>query len=125
MGFLSLSMSSTCSSLLFIINLMTVTSFANTNWDWSTDVLENHMRQFTSIDTTITLYTNNYFPYYVSWLAGSASNYVTTSSPLTSNDLTNFNSKIASYEGWAINIYSTHKTISKQGQAASLCLYRQ
>ncbi len=87
---------------------MTVTSFANTNWDWSTDPTENHMRKFPSIGTDITLYTNNYFTAYVGWLAGSASNYVTTSEPLTSNDLTNFNSKIASYDDWAINIYTTH-----------------
>lgn len=90
---------------------MTVTSFANTNWDWSTDLTQNHMREFPSIGTDITLYTNENFPNYIAWLAGTASNSVTSSAPLTSNDLTNFNSKAASYDDWAIHIYTTHQTI--------------
>jgi hypothetical protein len=38
--------------------------------------------------------------------------------------LDNFNSKIASYDGWAINIYHEHETITAAGQAASMCIYR-
>ena len=82
-------------------------------------------RDYPSIETQILLYTNDYFDNYVSWLNGLAENHVTDNAPLTANNLANFQSRINKYDGWSLHINHHHQTISQQGQAASVCIYRE
>lgn len=43
---------------------------------------------------------------------------------MTANDLSNFETLIQNYDGWAINIYHAHDTINAAGEAATVCIWR-
>ena len=88
--------------------MSSITSFANYQWVTNAVAGEYHHRDYPSIDTSISLYTNGYYANYVEWLGGLANSYVTSNSPLTANELANFVTQIASYDGWSLAIQHEH-----------------
>lgn len=103
---------------------MSVTTFANSDWDLSVTAENNHARNYPSINTDIALYWNDDFESYKTWLEITAPYHTTSDAPLTTNDLDNFESKISSYDGWSIHILHNHETINAIGEAATVCIYR-
>ena len=78
-------------------------TFGNSEWTPTALQIAYAQKVFNQVDATITIYENDYFDDYKTWLDNGAYGQVTGVVPMTDNDLYGFQTKIDSYCAYSIS----------------------